>query len=310
MKIASIILVLFLTIFMISCTTQRNSTQGVIEIKQGPTKSLVWPVWSPSGDKIVSSNIMSSEHRSTLYVIDLNNYKKTAILTIEGEAIAQSWSVDGENIAVAISQSMTFPNEGIWVFNITNDSHYFVGAGEAAVWSPDGKQLAIFSCTQLSDGNSTSATIRVVDLAKNEEEILFKESSCLKLAYMSWAADNKNIAFSFSEDSTTNNHLDRIFVIDLPTKEVRQILDEGSWSPSFSPTDGRLIFVKNYSLGVTDRAGKCPFEIKDLGTDIVGDVSWSPDGKRWAVSGLGKIYIIDVESFMSEALLQSNITCP
>ena len=101
---------------------------------------------------------------------------------------------------------------GFGYFNITDKSNYFVGIGEATTWSPDGKLLAIYSCVQLPDGNSTTATIRLVNLLNGKEEILFSQNSYLKLPYMSWSSDKKNIAFSFSRDNTNEEHLDQIFV--------------------------------------------------------------------------------------------------
>lgn len=124
MKINVIILSAFLIVSTIGCSTQESLTRGVVEI-QVPSAPLVHPIWSPSGDNIVASHIAYSEHHSTLYIIDLKTHRNKVLVTLDGEAIAQSWSVDGDNIAVAISESATFLNEGIWVINIANNSNYW-----------------------------------------------------------------------------------------------------------------------------------------------------------------------------------------
>jgi len=309
MKINKMVLGVFLIVITLSCSSQEDLVPGVYELKEGLSAPLVTPVWSPSGDHIVASYITYTDHRSIIYDFDLTARKSRVLLSIEGEAVAQSWSRDESYLAVAISSSITFSDDGIWVFNVADGSNEYVGPGEAASWSPEGDLLAIYSCKQLSDGNSTIATVRLVNLSQKEDEVLFDENSCFKLSYMSWSPDNKNIAFSFSEDKVTEKPLDQIFVIDLPTKTVTKILGEGSWSPSFSPDGEKVVFVKNDALRISDKTGTCQIGVEDLGVDIIGDVSWSPDGKKWAISGLGKIYIIDVEQVMGKEFLQVNSVC-
>lgn len=311
MKINRVILGMLAMVLIASCLPQENLVQGVHELKKGSSIPLVTPIWSPAGDSIIASYIEYQGRRSTIYEYDIATSDLKALVTIDGEAVAQSWSIDGATLAVAISGSITFSDDGIWVFNIIDGSNHYIGPGEAASWSPDGHLLAIYSCEQLSDGISTVATVRLVNLSQErmEEEILFRRSDCLKLAYMSWSSDNKNIVFSFSQNRRTENHLDQIFIVDIPTKEVNKILDEGNWSPSFSPIDDRVVFVNNYALAISDRAGACQLKVKDLGIDVIGDVSWSPDGAQWAVSGLGNIYIIDIRKFMGRDIYQSTPSC-
>jgi Tol biopolymer transport system component len=309
MKFNKIVLGMILIAVTFSCSPQGKPVQGVEELKRNPSVPLVTPIWSPSGDHIAASHIAYTDHRSTVYDFDLTTQKSTVLLFIEGEAVAQSWSRDESYLAVAISQSITFSDDGIWVFNVADGSNKYIGPGEAVAWSPDGSLLAIYSCEHLLDGKSSIVTVRLVNLAQKEEEVLFSENSCFKLSYMSWSPDNKVIAFSFSEDKITERPLDQIFVIDLSTKKVNRISGEGSWSPSFSPDGEKVVFVKNYALGISDETGTCQIDVKDLGIDIIGDVSWSPDGTKWAISGLGKIYVIDVEQVMGAEFFQVNSLC-
>jgi Tol biopolymer transport system component len=298
-----------LLVLNIGCTTAPGaSDQGVNELEQASSVSLALPVWSPAGNQLAASYYSDSDYKSKIYILDLETHRNSVPIIIDGEANAQSWSPNGDSIAVAISGSNKF-SEGIWVFNLMDSSKYYVAPGEAAAWSPDGKKMAIFSCTQLSDGISTIATLRVIDLLSKVEAVLFNRESCLKLAYLSWSPDNQSIVFSFSKDSDTNKHLDRMFVIDLTTKRIDPILTEGNWSPSFSPTGERIVFVKDYSLALTDKSGACIVDIKNPGVQIIGDISWSPDGSKWAVSGVGKVYIIDLDEFMGQDFLQNTSIC-
>lgn len=292
----------------VSCSVQSKDSPGIEQLKGITSQALTHPSWSPSGEYLAVSDVSESDLQSTIYVVDLKTNKSTVVANLDGEAIAHSWSPDGKQIAVSILGSNKY-SDGIWVFNILDHSNYFVGTGEAAAWSVDGEKLAIFSCTQLSDGNSTVATLRLVSLSKKEEEVVFSKSSCLKIAYIDWSSDDKHITFSFSEDQPENKHVDQIFIVDIATKEVSKILDKGSWSPSFSPDDSKVVFIKNYALAVSNVAGTCQVDVENLNTEIIGDVSWSPDATKWAISGLGKVSIIDIGTFMGQDFLQNTSIC-
>jgi Tol biopolymer transport system component len=311
MKIIKIILGVCMLVSAMGCTSQKNLVRGMDELVQKPSGPLVTPIWASSGDHVAASYIAYTEHRSTIYDFELKTHKSTILTSIEGKAVAQSWSMDESHLAITISESITFSNDGIWVFNIADSSYNYIGIGEAASWSPNGNLLAIYSCTELPDGNSRVATVRMVSLSqKKEEEILFREDGCLKLAYMSWSPDSKKIAFSFGKGEATQLPTDQIFVIDLSTKKTTRILGEGNWSPSFSPDSEKIVFVKNYKLGVSDKNGTCQVDVRDLGLEVVGDVSWSPDGTKWAISGLGRLYIVDVQEIMGRDFLKNILVCP
>jgi Tol biopolymer transport system component len=310
MRFGKMVMGIVLIVLALSCLPQGNTVQGVDELRRNPSVPLVTPIWSPSGDRIVATYVAYTDHKSIIYDYNLTSRKPTILLTIEGEAIAQSWSRDESYLAVTISQSITFSDDGIWVFNMADGSSEYVGPGEAAVWSPDGNLLATYSCEYFPDSKSSIVTVRLVDLSQKTDEVLFSENNCLKLSYMSWSPDNKKIAFSFSEDKITERPLDQIFIIDLSTKEANKISGDGSWSPSFSPDGEKVVFVKNNVLRISDKTGTCQIDVGNLGMEIIGDVSWSPDGAKWAVSGLGRLYIIDVGLIMGQDFLQSTLRCP
>lgn len=296
-------------IMITSCSTQTRLLPGVEQLDYVPSAALVHPVWSPSGDYLMASSVSYSQRRSTIYEINLATHKSTDLITLDGEAIVHSWSPDQQSIALSILNSTTY-TPGIWIFSIEGKPDYFVGPGEAAAWSPDGKQLAVFSCTQLSNGISYVGTVRLISLPSKAEETLFSADGCFKLADMTWSRDNKSIAFSFSEYTTAQGHYDQVFLVDLATKQVHKVLGPGSWSPSFSPNAEEIAYIKNYVLAISDPTGTCISKIKDLGVGLVGDVAWAPDGANWAVSGLGKIYVIDIGKFMADGSYENITPCP
>jgi Tol biopolymer transport system component len=242
-------------------------------------------------------------------MFDLMTGEMTSLIQIDGEAAAYSWAPDDSHIAVAISGSNNFAN-GIWIFDILDGTNDFLSTGEAAVWSADGSQIAVFSCEQASNGISTRAFVRLIAFSRDKkQEVLFEDDNCLKLAYMTWSADNKSIAFSYSINTTSNKHLDKIILIDMASKEANAILADGSWSPSFSPTGEKLVYINNYALAISDKDGTC-VENKDIGFGSIGDVVWSPDGSQWAVSTLGDIYIVETSKYMNQDPLGNSSSCP
>jgi len=299
--------VVFLIVLAVGCSPKENSTQGVYKIESGPSVSLVNPIWSPEGNRLTASHIAYQDNKSTIYNFDLQTREFTPLISIDGEAVAQSWSSDGATLAISVSGSTSLPKDGVWIFNVSGGSPSYIGSGEAAVWSPRGNSLAVYSCEY---GSSGIATVRIIDLSQKEEQIIFSHRNCFKLAYMTWSADGENIALSFGEGKLSQNPVDRTFVVNTSARKVTQILGEGNWSPSFSPDSDAIVIVNNYKLAISDKAGHCQIDVKDLGIDTVGEVSWSPDGKKWAVSGLGKTYIIDIEEALGQNFFQSSSMCP
>ena len=125
MKFNKIVLGMILIAVTFSCSPQGKPVQGVEELKRNPSVPLVTPIWSPSGDHIAASHIAYTHHRSTIYDFDLTTRKSTVLLSIEGEVVAQSWSRAESYLAVAISQSVTFSDDGIWVFNVADGSNEY-----------------------------------------------------------------------------------------------------------------------------------------------------------------------------------------
>lgn len=284
------------------CSTNNDPSKGIVEIKPNYTQPLVFPIWSPDGDKIIATNISELEHQIIIFLIDLETYKKNILYTINGYGMAQSWSSDGSAIAVSISSSISFKDDGIWIFNLFNNTNYFVGKGESATWSPDGKKLAINSCSYSGYYYPSIATLRIVDTLTGNEELLFSKNDCLKLAYISWSKDNKYIIFSYAYRSNSSGDLNSVVVINLATKQVKEIMKGNDWSPFFSPAGDRFVYVHDDSLQISNTSGTCqsPINLPDI--DIIGDVSWSPDGTKWAMSGLGKIYILDITKYFGSQI--------
>jgi hypothetical protein len=139
MKIIKIILGVCMLVSAMGCTSQKNLVRGMDELVQKPSGPLVTPIWASSGDHVAASYIAYTEHRSTIYDFELKTHKSTILTSIEGKAVAQSWSMDESHLAITISESITFSNDGIWVFNIADSSYNYIGIGEAASWSPNGK---------------------------------------------------------------------------------------------------------------------------------------------------------------------------
>lgn len=302
------IICLLISFLFMGCSINFGFQQGIDELKPMDAKTLILPIWFPSGKDLIVSEFSYSELKSTIYSINLGTKRNETIVSVDGEAIAHALSPDGNSMAISIQNSNTF-SDGIWTFNVRDGSRSYVGVGQAAAWSPNGRQLAIFSCTQLADGNSTWATLRLVDLVNNQEDIVFSQNNCFRLGRVVWSSADK-IAFSYSSQNDSAEDVAQIYIYDLSTKKVWQLFGKNSWSPSFSPRGHELAYIKNYEITLSDVEGNCEKTVHSSKLSNIGYVTWSPDGTRLAASGMGKVYIIDLSAALESEYDQQAFSCP
>ena len=104
-------------------------------------------------------------------------------------------------------------------------------------WSPDGSQLAFFS----GDG-----ILYVYDIEEASTRVIFKDDSLLAL-FPEWSPDASRLVFSGPRRDPLS--LSSIYCIDLRTKQVTQLTDEGNavdFSPVWSPSGRWISFGRRY----------------------------------------------------------------
>jgi Tol biopolymer transport system component len=300
----NIFVILIMIIICTGCITKYPL--GITKLTISPSVNLSEPHWSPEGTQIVGVKQSFSRNESAVYIVDFKSGKAKPIINTFGMIGPEAWSPDGSQIALFANGAEKFSN-GIWIFNIKDNSSYSVGAGDSAAWSPDGKQLVIYSCTP----QIWLAEIELFDFTTKNRTKLYSQEKCRKDAYLSWSPDGKFLAFSYSLDNPAKKLTNTVYILDISSRQIKSIPGAGNWSPAWSPDSKIIVFVKENGLALTDVTGTCVKELTSLGISSgVGTVSWSPDGTKWVISSLDGLFIIDVQVVMGEGFLENGFTCP
>jgi Tol biopolymer transport system component len=97
-----------------------------------------------------------------------------------------------------------------------------------------------------------------------------------------WAPDENSIAFT---------HLDGIWITTRAVQNEGTPLTNGFWDtdPSWSPTGGRIAFIRNGNVWAMNEDGSSPIQITTLGG--CSEPAISPDGARVAFGSGGNVWI-------------------
>lgn len=112
-------------------------------------------------------------------------------------------------------------------------------------WSPDKKQIAFVSD---SLGTTAGSPIWLMNSeGSNIEPLKWEEGKQFPLYgnWPAWSPDGKKIAFSYCNcEASTNSE---IYVIDLKTKEVKQLTNNSAWDdyPDWSPDGSKIVFMSD-----------------------------------------------------------------
>jgi Tol biopolymer transport system component len=159
---------------------------------------------------------------------------------ILGDGALPSFSPRGKRIVF----SRFKPNPGVWVMSSEGPETELVQLDEegwAAVWSPDGRQIAY----TVPDGKP--ANLYVFDLVEGQRTALFEEGKCPYKTffwYFSWSPDSRRIAF---KGKRIGSDKQEIGIIDargakhgLITRYEAKII----WNLSWSSDRNRIFFAQ------------------------------------------------------------------
>ena len=256
------------------------------------------PAWSPDGSKIA---FIGGTYRGIhLYVMDADGSNIVQLAELSGGPLGlnfpgPTWSPDGERIAYTTDLNYW---EEIWLINMDGSGAKRLIDDETQrqsnpTWSPDGNLIA-YTCNYMEVEESNSDNICLVSVNDLTAKRLTYFSDNSSLYDLSWQADGEQIAFRQVAGDLSNSEY---YLIDrdgsnLTQLPFLQIQDrEAVWSP-----DGtRIAFTKyKYDLNY-DATSRLQDEglymMHSDGSGVVrltdGDVdepSWSPDGRKLAVS--------------------------
>ncbi|MBU4310224.1 hypothetical protein L6304_06830, partial [bacterium] len=258
---------------------------------------ILWPVWSPDGEKIVFK--LGKSDNFNLWVMNADGSSKRQ-LTTDGKCddSAPSWSPDGERIAYSSGKD-------IWLLHLAIKSKFKLtekGKNSRPAYSPDGKRIAYTSTIDVEaeeDENEEGENIWVMDeYGSNKIQLTTDESE--DWYFLVWSPDGEKIAYCTTEDD--------IWVVNADGSNKVKLADDTAF-PTWSPDGKRIAFgtdtgLENINSDGTDRR----LLVKEMGLIIFP--AWSPDGEKIAyIVGLGKekekyylAYIVDADGSNKIAL--------
>jgi dipeptidyl aminopeptidase/acylaminoacyl peptidase len=238
---------------------------------------------SPDGHRIAYSVIMRDRPGrpyGQLWIMDLATQKSVRVGGEKDSSGGPLWSTDGKWLAFQGHQgekgglfiARADGTEVTFLASLNGTNSPLPGTGRDFTWSPDGKQIAFISSTPGAEASEASGDPMVIT------RYLYKPDAGEGMTRFN---DNQRL---------------HIFVVDISTKQVRQ-LTEGNFdehSIDWSPDGKEILFVSNrepnqdeffnydiFALEVADNS------IRRLTATEYNEYEplWSPDGKRIVFRG-------------------------
>jgi Tol biopolymer transport system component len=231
---------------------------------------------------LLSANWARAQGVTALYVMspDGSNVRKLAGAPGFARVGHARWSHDGKRLAF---HAWDGPPGVRRVFVVNADAsglHEIASYGQLPDWSPDDKQLVV----QNVGDNSADVGAWVENLDGSGRTFLVPGLS------PRWSSDGSQLAFIQDRSLVTR---------DLVDETERSLLD-GRWDDiqagfDWSPRRKQIGFVGRrqgkLGLWIVD-VGKPPARLRLEGS-LMGQVAWSPDGKRLAVTLDAKIHLLN-----------------
>lgn len=210
----------------------------------------------------------------------MRNAALFSLVVLAAAALAQQSSEPPR--LVAYLKSGVISGAGLWVSTIDGKQQRKIADfGMMPSWSPDGTRLAYNE----SPNHSSTRDLFVYDLRTRKSVALTKLKD-EQAQVSSWSRDGKEIAYS-----TRGKHGRQLFMVDVTTKQVRQIMPSGgidcATDPNWAP-DGQSLAVRDCGsegsgIVLIDPGGKL---IRRVTKPEAGAYDrtpvWAPDGKRIA----------------------------
>ncbi|MGD9724135.1 MAG: TolB family protein [Pirellulales bacterium] len=237
---------------------------------------------------LFSATRAPAQNAAAIYVMKVDGsgvYKLAEAPGFKGMGHAR-WSHDGQRVAFHAWDGPT-PARQIFVVDVRpGQAPQPWSEGQFPNWSPDDKQLAF----QLLTGNTDQAETWVENLDGQGRSFLVDGVA------PRWSPDGGRLAFLLNPN---------LIVRDL-VSETQQPLLDNSWDGirqgfDWSPNGNHIAFVarRNGKLGLwivdVQNLDSSPEPRLRLQGDLMGQLSWSPDGKQLAVTYDSVICLLDVD---------------
>lgn len=208
-------------------------------LSQAQLKTGIEPSMSYNSNRLsfVSDNIPQSQPVSVHSVASDTNFV-IALLDC-------NWMPDGKTILVSLSRfdkvwrAGAVPVSKVFGLDLRSKQLKLVltNANNISV-SPDGKSLAYVKRSYNNKFN-----LYIYDLGTKQEQAIFSDT--LNKNAPTWSPDGKRIAYNVELNGTGRNATIEICVVDVKTKETKQITQSGkfkSYTPMWSPTGDKIVY--------------------------------------------------------------------
>jgi Tol biopolymer transport system component len=198
------------------------------------------PTWSSDG-KLIAFDAWRSprgEKSNDSQIIVVN--ADTGESRILGDGALPSFSPRAKRIVF----SRFKPNPGVWVMSSEGPETELVqldADGWAAVWSPDGRQIAYTA------PEGKPANLFVFDLVEGKRIALFEEGKCPYKSffwYFSWSPDSRRIAFKGKRIGSDNQEIGIIDVRGASHGLITRYEAKIIWNLSWSDDSNRIFFAQ------------------------------------------------------------------
>jgi len=296
--------IFFLGMMLILGSCSKQIAPGIQRFSKYST-SLARPVWSPSSEKIVVSSYSFNDNTSDILIFETKTSSFNILISEEGTLQAVDWSPDGTMLVLASLGTKSY-QKGIWIYNLENRTAEYIGPGVTAAWSHNNNRLAVMDCD--ISLNEPILNIRLINLDSGEENNIFSGEKCNANFYISWDPNDTSIAFSYDRDESIQAAFSRIYLLDLETNSIYPLTFEESWSPTWGNENQILAFIESNEgytalrVAMMNVETQCKSQDLKLNVPVAGQIDWSPDGSKWAITGSGNLYVITLENTIGSYL--------